>query len=157
MLAPLAEDLREWYLAEDRPEATRPVFPASDGGFWADDDWRNWRKRIWRGEQRPANRRGVQTYPGVAPAGTRPRDLRSSFITVQVYAGVPLTTIAKQCGTSVVMIEQHYAGVIENWDGVQVQAEQQIRTARQPSGRKMDANAKFRRLDGPQNGLQISS
>jgi hypothetical protein len=48
----------------------------------------------------------------------------------QIYAGVPLTTIAKQCGTSVTMIEKHYAGVIENWDGVQVPAEDQIRTAR---------------------------
>jgi hypothetical protein len=29
------------------------------------------------------------------------------------------------------MIEQHYAGVIENWDGKQVPAEHQIRAARQ--------------------------
>ncbi len=107
------------------------MIPAHDGGFWSDDDWRNWRSRIWRGEERPANRRSVPTYPGVAPAGTRPRDLRSSFITVQVYAGIPLTTIAQQCGTSVTMIEQHYAGVIENRDGEQIAAERQIRAARQ--------------------------
>jgi len=131
LLAPLAEDLREWFLASGRPDGKRPVIPAHDGGFWTDDDWRNWRSRIWRGEDRPANRRNVPTYPGAAPAGTRPRDLRSSFITVQVYAGVPLTTIAKQCGTSVTMIEQHYAGVIENWDGKQVPAEDQIRAARE--------------------------
>jgi hypothetical protein len=78
--------------------------------------------------------------PGVALAGTRPRGLRSSFITLQVYAGVPLTTIAKQCGTSVTMIEKHYAGVIENWDGVQQPAEDQIRAARQASGRSMDVS-----------------
>ena len=131
LLAPLAEDLREWFLASGRPEGKQPVIPAHDGGFWTDDDWRNWRSRIWRGEERPANRRNVPTYPGAAPEGTRPRDLRSSFITVQVYAGVPLTTIAKQCGTSVTMIEQHYAGVIENWDGRQVPAEDQIRAARE--------------------------
>ena len=131
LLTPLAEDLREWFLASGRPAGRQPVIPAHDGGFWSDDDWRNWRSRIWRGEERPANRRSVPTYPGVAPAGTRPRDLRSSFITVQVYAGVPLTTIAKQCGTSVTMIEQHYAGVIENWDGEQITAERQIRAARQ--------------------------
>ena len=29
------------------------------------------------------------------------------------------------------MIEQHYAGVIENWDGKQTAAERQIRAARQ--------------------------
>jgi hypothetical protein len=119
ILGPRAEDLREWFLASGRPGPRQPVFPAHDGGFWSDDDWRNWRSRIWRGEERPKNRRNKPTYPGTAPAGsTRPRDLRSSFITIQIYAGIPLTTIAKQCGTSVTMIEKHYAGVIENWDGV---------------------------------------
>jgi len=78
----------------------------------------------------------------VAPRGTRPRDLRSSFITLQIYAGVPLTTIAKQCRTSVPMIEKHYAGVIENWDGVQVPAEDQIRAARAADGRGVDVNQK---------------
>jgi integrase len=155
MLAPLAEDLRQWYLASGRPGPRQPVFPAHDGGFWSPDDWRNWRSRIWRGEERPANRRGVVTYPGVAPAESRPRDLRSSFITLQVYAGVPLTTIAKQCGTSVAMIEQHYAGVIENWDGIQVPADQQIRRARQASGRSVDVGPKFRRTLGNRNALQI--
>jgi integrase len=140
LLTPLGEDLREWFLASGRPGGKQPVFPAHDGGFWSDDDWRNWRSRIWRGEERPANRRNRPTYPGVAPAGTRPRDLRSSFITLQVYAGVPLTTIAKQCGTSVTMIEKHYAGVIENWDGVQQPAVDQIRAARQARGRSMDVS-----------------
>ena len=83
----------------------------------------------WRGAPgEPAQRADL---PRCAPAGTRPRDLRSSFITVQVYAGVPLTTIAKQCGTSVTMIEKHYAGVIENWDGKQIPAERQIKAARE--------------------------
>ena len=98
----------------------------------------NWRARIWRGEDRPATARKRPTYPGAAPTGTRPRDLRSSFITLQVYAGVPLTTIAKQCGTSITMIEKHYAGVIENWDGVQRAAEDQIRAARHNGGRSLD-------------------
>jgi hypothetical protein len=69
--------------------------------------------------------------PGAAPAGTRPRDLRSSYITLRVYEGVPLTTISKEVGTSVQMIEQHYAGVIENWDGQRIPAEDQIRTPRE--------------------------
>jgi hypothetical protein len=50
---------------------------------------------------------------------------------LQVYAGVPLTTIAKWCGTSVGMIERHYAGVIANWDGVRRDPETQIRAARE--------------------------
>jgi integrase len=140
LLAPLAEDLREWFLASGQPERKLPVFPAHDGGFWNIDDWRNWRRRVWQGEERPSDKRKqTPTYPGCAPAGTRPRDLRSSFITLQIYAGVPLTTISKQCGTGLTMIEQHYAGVIENWDGKQVPAEDQIRAARAAVGRKMDA------------------
>jgi hypothetical protein len=44
--------------------------------------------------------------------------------------GVPLTTIAKEVGTSITMIEKHYAGVVENWDGKRVPADVQIRAAR---------------------------
>jgi FixJ family two-component response regulator len=51
-------------------------------------------------------------------------------VTLRVYEGIPLTQIAKEVGTSVRMIEQHYAGVIENWDGQRVPADDQIRAAR---------------------------
>jgi hypothetical protein len=77
----------------------------------------------------------VGSHPGrpaaarLRPARTRPRDLRSSFVTLRVYEGVPLTQIAREVGTSVRMIEQHYAGVVEDWDGERVPAEVQIRTA----------------------------
>jgi len=144
LLAPLAEDLREWFLASGRPVGTMPVFPAHDGDFWDQDDWRNWRNRVWQGEkERPRNdrRKPKPATPGCAPKGTRPRDLRSSYITVRVYEGVPLTTIGREVGTSVQMIEQHYAGVIENWDGQRVPAERQIRAARSASGRGMDVTS----------------
>lgn len=49
---------------------------------------------------------GQRRWVGVAPEGTRPRDLRSSFITLQIYAGTPLTTIARRCGTSVEMFDR---------------------------------------------------
>ena len=133
LLAPVAEDLREWFLASGRPSGNSPVFPAHDGDFWQRDDWRNWRRRVWHGEpERPRRDRKGTTppRPGCAPAGTRPRDLRSSYVTLRVYEGVPLTQIAKEVGTSVRMIEQHYAGVIENWDGERVPAADQIRAAR---------------------------
>jgi hypothetical protein len=81
---------------------------------------------------------------GCAPAGSRPRDLRSSFITVQVHVGVPLTTIAKQCGTGVAMIEDYHAGMIENWDGRQVAADVEISTARKTGGRSLDVLANKR-------------
>lgn len=124
LVAPLARDLLEWRLASGRPSPTAPVFPAHDGRHWEADDWRNFRRRIWR---------------PVAPEGSRPRDLRSSYITVQVYAGRPLTEIAKHAGTSVAMIDRHYAGVIANWNGQAVPAADQIRRAREAvGGRSVD-------------------
>jgi integrase len=153
LLAPLADDLRQWFLESGRPGGDRPVLPAHDGGFWADDDWRNWRRRVWHGEPERQLRRGssVSARPGCAPAGTRPRDLRSSFVTLRVYEGVPLTQIGREVGTSVRMIEQHYAGVIANWDGNQVPADRQIRAARQARGRGMDALEKERGTKDDQN------
>jgi integrase len=144
LLKPLTEDLKEWFLASGRPTGKRLVFPAHDGAFWDQDDWRNWRQRTWRGEpERPRRDRKNPTppRPGCAPTGTRPRDLRSSYVTLRVYEGIPLTQIGREVGTSVRMIEQHYAGVIANWDDKQVPAERSIRTARKNSGRKMDGTA----------------
>jgi integrase len=156
LLKPLADDLNEWFLASGRPTGTRPVFPAHDGKFWNQDDWRNWRRRVWQGEperQRRDRKNPTPPKAGCAPKGTRPRDLRSSYVTLRISEGVPLTQIAKEVGTSVRMIEQHYAGVIANWDGKQRPAEASIKAARntsiraprQASGRGLDALGKPRR------------
>jgi integrase len=136
LLAPLAEDLRAWFLASGRPDGKRPVFPAHDGDFWQDDDWRNWRRRIWQSRpERKGTRRNKwkdaqRARPGIAPPGSRPRDLRSSFVVLQTYAGVPWPQLAREVGTSVRMLERHYYSVLSNWDGRQVPADQQIRNAR---------------------------
>jgi integrase len=148
LIAPLAHDLKEWFLASGKPGPEKPVFPAHDGDFWNADDWRNWRKRIWKGEpERPATPGGkpAPANPGCAPAGSRPRDLRSSFITLRVYEGIPLTQIAREVGTSVRMIEQHYAGVIANWNGKRVPAERAINAAREINGHKMATKPRSRR------------
>lgn len=139
LLAALAGDLKRWRLASGARDPRAPVIPAHDGYGWDEDDWRNWRRRIWGHYVRDA-KTGQRRWVGVAPEGTRPRDLRSSYVTLQVYAGVPLTTIAKWCGTSVQMIEHHYAGVIANWDGRQVPPDEQIRLAREAGsgGRAVD-------------------
>ncbi len=142
LLPPLAEDLREWFLASGRPSGASPVFPAHAGGFWDKDDWSNWRSSVWKSRPERKYTRGKQAKVyrgtvGCAPLDTRPRDLRSSYITLRVYEGVPLTTLAREVGTSVAMIEKHYAGIIENWDGKQTPAERQIREARAANARSM--------------------
>jgi hypothetical protein len=70
-------------------------------------------------------------------------------VTLRIYEGIPLMQIAREVGTSVRMIEQHYAGVIANWDGKQRSAEASIRAARKASiraslqtgGRNVDGKA----------------
>jgi len=74
--------------------------------------------------------------------GNTSADLRSSYVTLRVYEGIPLTQIAREVGTSVRMIEQHCAGVIANWDRKQVPAERSIRTAGKNSGRNMDGTVR---------------
>jgi hypothetical protein len=135
-LKPLKDDLNEWFLASGRPSGNQPVFPAHDGGFWNTDDWRNWRRRTWQREperQRRDRKSPNPARPGAAPTGTRPRDLRSSYVTLGIYGGIPLTKIGRELGTSVRRIEQHYAGVIANWDGKQRPPEASIRAARKSS------------------------
>jgi integrase len=148
LLSPLAADLQAWFIASGKPGPDEPVFPAHDGDFWQPDDWRNWRKRVWQGQRdRRLTNSAELTLPrqGCAPVGSRPRDLRSSYVTLRIYEGIPLTQIGREVGTSVRMIELHYAGVIANWNGKQVPAERSIRAARAASGRGMDAEPKRRK------------
>ena len=56
-------------------------------------------------------------YARVRAGGTRPRDLRSSYVTLRVYEGIPLTQLGREVGTSVRMIEQHYAGADDESPG----------------------------------------
>jgi AcrR family transcriptional regulator len=56
--------------------------------------------------------------------------MRSSYVTLRIYEGIPLHQIAREAGTSVQMIDRHYASVYENWNGQRVPAVEQIRNAR---------------------------
>ena len=120
-------------------------------------DTKRRRTRVWQSEpERPRQDRNTPkpARTGCARAGTRPRDLRSSFITLRVYEGIPLTQIAREVGTSVRMIELHYAGVIANWDGRQVPAVDQIKKARQAVGRGMDVGSRRGRTQQNPKPLQ---
>ena len=48
LLAPLREDLAAWRARQAGRRRRAPVFPSPSGDFWRDDDWRNWRKRIYK-------------------------------------------------------------------------------------------------------------
>jgi integrase len=68
LLAPLAQDLREWRLASGRPDDNAPVIPAHDRGEWTEVGYEQWITRVWM----PALAKAKLPYQ-------RPYDLRHSF------------------------------------------------------------------------------
>ncbi len=76
------------------------VFPAPQGGLLNLD---NWRRRVWA----PA----VEASGVATPA--RIYDLRATFVSDALAAGVPVFEVAKIAGTSVRMIERHYGRLLD--------------------------------------------
>jgi integrase len=134
LLAPLAADLAEWRLASKRPDETALVFPRKDGRVWTDEDWRNWRQRVF------------------APAATavgldrfRPYDLRHSFVSLLFAEGRTVIEVARQGGHSPTMALATYGHVIEELEGAERRpAEDVIREARsgtEPGARRRRAQS----------------
>ena len=121
LVAQLAQDLRQWRLASGRP-ATGPVFPgAGPEGAWSGAEWDNWRRRAFQ----PA-----AVAVGL-PDGARPRDLRSSFVSILVFEGFNVVEIAPQLGHSPATCLRYYARVFEEFDPAERRpAEELIREAR---------------------------
>jgi integrase len=76
------------------------IFPAPNGGLLNLD---NFRRRAWA----PA----VESAGIATPA--RIYDMRSTFASDALAAGVPVFTLAKVMGTSVRMIERHYGALLD--------------------------------------------
>jgi hypothetical protein len=103
-----------------RPVGDALVFPRSDGGVWKEEDWRNWRQRIFA--------------PAAAAAGLerfRPYDLRHSFVSLLFAEGRTVIEVARQAGHSPTMALATYGHVIEELEGADRRpAEEVIRKAR---------------------------
>jgi integrase len=120
LLAPLAADLAEWRLASRRPGQTTLVFPRKDGRVWTDEDWRNWRQRVFA---------PVATAVGLDRF--RPYDLRHSFVSLLFAEGRTVIEVARQAGHSPTMALATYGHVIEEFEGADRRpAEDVIREAR---------------------------
>ncbi|MBA3260919.1 MAG: tyrosine-type recombinase/integrase [Thermoleophilaceae bacterium] len=76
------------------------LFPSPQGGLLNLD---NWRRRVWA----PA----IEAAAVRTPA--RIYDLRSTFASDALAAGVPIFTLARIMGTSVRMIERHYGALLD--------------------------------------------
>ncbi len=120
LLAPLAQDLAEWRIAQGRPEDTRLIFPGPDGSPWTQSQWTNWNTRRWTPILRAA---------GVAHA--RPYDLRHSFVSLLILEGLSIVEIARQAGHNPTLTLETYGHVFDELDpGQRVPAEARIRAAR---------------------------
>jgi integrase len=105
------------------------LFPAPRGGPVNID---NWRRREWA--------------PAVEAAGiarpARPYDMRATFISDALHAGVPVFTVAKVAGTSVRMIEKNYgrlldgatADIADRLDALDADRDRAAENADRPSG-----------------------
>jgi integrase len=107
---PLSARASEALETVPRTLRTRLVFPGPRG---AHIDLRNWRKREWK--------------PALEAAGLsvtrRPYDLRHSFISWALAAGVPTLDVAKFAGTSTRMIDLVYGHLVE---GAEAAARQRL-------------------------------
>ena len=86
---------------------TRLVFPRSRG---AQIDLRNWRKREWKPALEAAG----------LPRERRPYDLRHSFASWALAAGVPAYDVARYMGTSVRMLDLTYGHLVKGSEAVAV-------------------------------------
>jgi integrase len=128
LIAPLADDLREWREARDDPPDEALVFPSSGGGYWSRAGSNNWRRRVWT----PTVRALAATDPALAALATaRPYDCRGSFVSLHLRAGASPLEVAPWAGHSPQVMYHHYAGVIEELVGEpRLAAEEQIARAR---------------------------
>lgn len=122
LLAPLAQDLREYRLAIGRPSATSLLLTESGGEPWDKTAWQMWRVDRWA----PACR-----AVGLAPL-PRPYDLRHSFASLLLAEGRQPLYVARQLGHSLAVLLSTYAHLIDEYaDAERIDADAEIATARQ--------------------------
>jgi integrase len=119
LLAPLAQDLREWRLACGRPGGRTLVFPRADATHWRETDWRNWRRRVYQ----PAAK-------AVGLDSRRPYDLRGSFASLLIWQGRTVVDVAEQLGHTPETCLRYYARLFRDAPAERIPAEQAIREAR---------------------------
>jgi integrase len=105
LLAPLAQDLREYRLAVGRPPARALIVASAAGTPWTKTDWENWRERQWAPACRAA---GLDPVP-------RTYDLRHSFVSLLLAEGRQPVWIAQQAGHSLAVLLSTYAHLIEEY------------------------------------------
>jgi integrase len=102
----------------------RAGLPRSRGGPWNDNDWRNWRRRVFQ----PAAAAGLES-------GARPYDLRHSFVSLLILEGASIVEVARQAGHAPTMTLDTYGHFFDELEGAERgSAESEIRRAREEVG-----------------------
>jgi integrase len=140
LLAPLAQDLREWRMLSGRPGDDAPVMPAFNGNGtrpdfsreWTEVGYEQWIGHVW-----------ASALESAGVAYQRPYDCRHSFASLLFHEGRSVVYVARQLGHSVAVCMRTYAHVIEELDDApRISAEDAIRAARTDAGgRTVDASA----------------
>jgi integrase len=96
------------------------VFPTRRGTAWDEDDWRNWRDRVYG----PA-------AEVVGLSATRPYDLRHSAASLWLHEGRTIVEVPTWMGHSGQMALSTYLHVMSDLSDERVSAEDTIRQARE--------------------------
>ena len=99
LLAPLAQDLREYRLSMGRPAADRLVLRDDEDGPWNKNAWKVWRADRWAPACRAA---GLSPVP-------RPSDLRHGFASLLLAEGRRPVYVARKLGHSLAVLLETYA------------------------------------------------
>lgn len=122
LIAPLAQDLREYRLAIGRPSPGNLVLRDGQNQAWDKNAWQTWRADRWVPACRAA---GLSPIP-------RPYDLRHSFASLLLAEGRQPLYVARQLGHSLGVLLETYAHLIEEYAEAQrIDAEHEIVSARQ--------------------------
>jgi integrase len=139
LLAPLAQDLREWRLLSGRPADSAPVIPAMDtharssGEAWSEVGYEQWITRVWA----PALKAAGLDYQ-------RPYDCRHSFASLLLHEGRSVIYVARQLGHSATLTMRTYGHVIEELDEApRLPAEDAIRQARESNFARSETNGQI--------------
>ena len=122
LLAPLAQDLREYRLAVGRPAREQLVLRDGHGEAWDKNAWQMWRADRWIPACRTAR---LSLVP-------RPYDLRHSLASLLLAEGRQPLYVARQLGHSLAVLLNTYAHLIEEYaDAERIDAETEIPSVRQ--------------------------
>lgn len=120
LLPTLKQEILEFRMSVGRPSDSALIFPAHDDRPMDDQDWRNWRQRVFAPAAKMAG----------LPRTTRPYDLRHTAASLRLAAGQNPIFVARQMGHSPSMLLDRYSHVIDAFEEQHIDIEAEIEAAR---------------------------